>query len=52
MDLLATHPQIHVSLVMPGMVATDFEKNALGGTPVAPGMTRLQSLKRLRKLPL
>ncbi|MFL5250907.1 MAG: SDR family oxidoreductase [Myxococcales bacterium] len=33
MDLQATHPSIHVSLVMPGVVTTEFAKNALG-TPV------------------
>jgi NAD(P)-dependent dehydrogenase (short-subunit alcohol dehydrogenase family) len=32
-DLRRTHPGIHVSLVMPGMVATDFARNAVGGTP-------------------
>ena len=29
MDLRASHPDIHVSLVMPGAVKTDFSKNAL-----------------------
>jgi NAD(P)-dependent dehydrogenase (short-subunit alcohol dehydrogenase family) len=29
-DLRATHPDIHVSLVMPGMVTTEFARNALG----------------------
>jgi short-subunit dehydrogenase len=33
MDLSATHPDVHVSLVMPGVVLTDFPKNALGGSP-------------------
>jgi short-subunit dehydrogenase len=33
MDLRATHPGIHVSLVMPGPVKTDFHAAALGGTP-------------------
>ena len=33
MDLRAEYPGIHVSLVLPGVVATDFGKNALGGTP-------------------
>lgn len=33
MDLLNEYPDIHVSLVMPGMVGTDFGKNAIGGTP-------------------
>ena len=38
MDLRATHPGIHVSLVMPGIVDTEFARNALGGTPPpAPG---------------
>jgi short-subunit dehydrogenase len=32
-DLAATHPGIHVSLVMPGLVSTDFARNALGGLP-------------------
>ena len=39
-DLLATHPGVQVSLVMPGVVTTAFRENALGGTPpVAPGST-------------
>jgi short-subunit dehydrogenase len=32
-DLARTHPGIHVSLVMPGVVATGFQRNALGGMP-------------------
>jgi short-subunit dehydrogenase len=32
-DLAATHPEIHVTLVMPGLVSTDFPKHAIGGTP-------------------
>jgi short-subunit dehydrogenase len=31
MDLREQYPDIHVSLVMPGMVLTDFHNNALGG---------------------
>ena len=38
-DLAATHPKIHVSLVMPGLVATDFARNALGGAPAVPPPT-------------
>ena len=38
-DLAASHPNIHVSLVMPGLVATDFARNALGGAPAAPPPT-------------
>ncbi|MBX5480235.1 MAG: SDR family oxidoreductase [Myxococcaceae bacterium] len=38
LELMATHPNIHVTLVMPGMVRTAFAQNALGGTPeLAPG---------------
>jgi short-subunit dehydrogenase len=33
MDLAKDYPDIHISLVMPGVVTTDFFKNALGGTP-------------------
>ena len=33
MDLKADYPNIHVSTVMPGVVLTEFPKNALGGTP-------------------
>ena len=33
MDLEATYPGIHVSLVMPGVVTTDFATNALGADP-------------------
>lgn len=33
MDLRREHPNIHVSLVMPGMVTTEFARSALGGTP-------------------
>ncbi len=36
MDLAATSPGIHVSLVMPGIVDTEFASNALGGTPPLP----------------
>src|SRR5436190_1919122 len=32
-DLAATHPDVHVSLVIPGLVMTEFARNALGGTP-------------------
>ncbi len=37
MDLRAEYPNIHVSVVMPPMVTTDFAKNALYGTPMPPG---------------
>ena len=45
-DLAQTHPGIRVSLVMPGVVLTDFQRHALGGTlpvrspsPAAQGQT-------------
>jgi short-subunit dehydrogenase len=36
MELRATHPGIHVTLVMPGTVATWFGRNALGSPPDTP----------------
>ena len=37
-DLRRTHPAINVSLVMPGLVATEFARHALGSTsPTPPG---------------
>jgi NAD(P)-dependent dehydrogenase (short-subunit alcohol dehydrogenase family) len=33
MDLQRDYPRVFVSLVMPGGVATNFQKNAIGGTP-------------------
>lgn len=46
MDLQKDFPNIHVSLVMPGIVTTEFRQNALGGTPEgapAAGAPRPQS---------
>lgn len=40
MDLLATHPNVKVSLVLPGTVRTDFPIHALGGTPPLPSGRR------------
>ena len=36
MDLAATHPDIHVSLVMPALVSTGFARNALGDDGAPP----------------
>lgn len=36
MDLAREYPNLHVTLVMPGQVATEFAANALGGRPAAP----------------
>ncbi|MFI5229114.1 MAG: SDR family oxidoreductase [Gemmatimonadales bacterium] len=35
-DLRAEHPDIHVTTVMPGMVATAFGRNAIGSAPDTP----------------
>jgi short-subunit dehydrogenase len=46
MDLRREYPNIHISLVMPGLVATEFAGNALGGTPPVappPGVMKPQS---------
>jgi short-subunit dehydrogenase len=46
MDLRREYPNIHVSVVMPGLVATEFAGNALGGTPSVappPGVMKPQS---------
>jgi short-subunit dehydrogenase len=38
MDLAASYPGVHVTLVMPGLVSTDFGKHAIHGTPpIRPG---------------
>lgn len=36
MELRPLHPDIHVSLVMPGIVKTDFGRNAVGGPQTPP----------------
>ena len=53
-DLAASHPGIHVSLVMPGLVATEFARNALGGLPagaarasVPPGAMQAQTAEEV-----
>lgn len=48
MDLRATHPSVHVSLVMPGVVSTDFAANALGQTvPPSPSAAPAQSAEEV-----
>jgi len=42
-DLARTHPGVHVTLVMPGLVSTDFQRNAVGGTPPLPASTPSQT---------
>jgi short-subunit dehydrogenase len=46
MDLRAEYPGIHVSLISPGPVATQFHNNALGGTPTGRGM-EMQSVEEV-----
>jgi short-subunit dehydrogenase len=46
MDLRAEYPNIHVSLVMPPAVSSDFAENALYGTPVPPGGFRSGSVRQ------
>jgi short-subunit dehydrogenase len=45
---LARYPDIHVTVVLPGLVATEFAKHAVGGTPVGappPGAMRPQTVE-------
>jgi len=42
-DLARAHPGIHVTLVMPGLVSTGFQRNAVGGTPPLPPSTPSQT---------
>ena len=46
MDLRAEYPGIHVSLISPGPVSTEFHNNALGGTPSGRGM-EMQSVEQV-----
>jgi len=46
-DLHAKCPDVHVTLVMPGLVATDFQKNALGGSPPLPAGTPSQTAEQV-----
>ena len=44
-DLAREHPGIQVTLVMPGLVRTDFQRNALGGSPPIPAVSEAQSVE-------
>ena len=44
-DLAREHPGIHVTLVMPGLVRTDFQRNAVGGSPPIPPVTEAQPVE-------
>ncbi len=43
-DLARTHPDVHVTLVMPGLVTSDYPKNALGGSPPMPPVSEAQTV--------
>jgi short-subunit dehydrogenase len=43
MDLHSEYPNIHVSLVMPGVVSTDFAANAKYGAPMAGSIPNVQT---------
>src|SRR5437899_10144679 len=47
MDLRAEFPEIHVSTVFPGVVATNFGKNALGGGPDSRQMPNAQPVEEV-----
>ena len=44
-DLAREHPGIQVTLVMPGLVRTDFQRNAFGGSPPMPAIADAQSVE-------
>lgn len=46
-DLRATHPGIHVSTVSPGVVATSFGANAIGGGPDSRGLPGAQPVEEV-----
>jgi NADP-dependent 3-hydroxy acid dehydrogenase YdfG len=51
-ELRATHPGIKVSLVMPGVVTTDFAKNAMGDPPqpIRGGMMKPQNAEEVAEV--
>jgi short-subunit dehydrogenase len=50
MELRPTHPGIMVSVVMPGVVATEFGNNALGGGPDSRALPGAQSVEDATKV--
>jgi NAD(P)-dependent dehydrogenase (short-subunit alcohol dehydrogenase family) len=44
-DLARQHPGIQVTLVMPGLVRTDFQRNAIGGSPPIPAGVESQTVQ-------
>jgi NADP-dependent 3-hydroxy acid dehydrogenase YdfG len=50
MDLAASHPGIAVVCVMPGVVATDFGKNAIGGGPDSRALPGAQAPEEVARI--
>jgi short-subunit dehydrogenase len=50
MELLQSHPGIMVSVVMPGVVATEFGNNAVGGGPDSRALPGAQSVEDATKV--
>jgi NADP-dependent 3-hydroxy acid dehydrogenase YdfG len=49
-DLRATHPGIHVTTVSPGVVATSFGANAIGGGPDSRGLPGAQPVEEVAEV--
>jgi len=49
-DLRASHPNVHISLVMPPTVKTDFHANALHSTPGGGGGPNAQSVEQVAEV--
>ena len=49
-ELAATHPKIRVVLVLPGVVATEFGKNAIGGGPDSRTLPGAQSVEEVARV--
>ena len=50
MELAASHPDIHVSVVLPGVVATDFGKSALHGGPDSRALQNAQPVEEVAEV--
>jgi len=46
-DLARTHPGVRVTLVMPGLVSTEFGSHALGGSPPLPATVESQTAEEV-----
>jgi NAD(P)-dependent dehydrogenase (short-subunit alcohol dehydrogenase family) len=50
LELAPRHPGIHVGLVLPGIVATGFGSNALGGGPDSRGLPGAQTVDEVARV--